>query len=149
MGQSFLKSKQLVISLWKKKPKDRITGINLQFAAVHLLHKNKENTSVLLKLHYVRLHAIRTILFLYFVICTHQMIYMEKPILCTPNWLVLCVSMGAWFCSSACLFGGLHILEVAFLCRFRSMQYICVGHLHPYNCIQESSQQKEPSNFRK
>lgn len=60
--------------LWEKKPKDHITIITLQFAVVHVLHKTKENTSVLLELHYVRLHAIRTILFFYLGIYTQYLV---------------------------------------------------------------------------
>lgn len=62
------------MSLWKKKPKDRVTVMSLQFAVVQMLHKNKENTSVSLELHYVRLHAIRTVLFLYLGIYTQFLI---------------------------------------------------------------------------
>lgn len=62
------------MSLLKKKPKDHITIITLQFAVVHMLHKNKENTSILLELHYIQLHEIHTILFLYLGICTQYLI---------------------------------------------------------------------------
>lgn len=63
-GLEFFEIKMaLFLSLWKKKPKDRITIITLQFAVVYMLQKNKDNTLVLLELHYVQLHAICTIYF--------------------------------------------------------------------------------------
>lgn len=75
------------MSLWKKKPKDCITVTTLQFAIVHRLHKNKENASVLLELHYVQLHAICTILFLYLGI--HTVFGLDR-VTNIMHWLVLC-----------------------------------------------------------
>lgn len=77
------------MSLWKKNPKDRITVITLQFAVVHMLQKNKDNTLVLLGLHYVQLHGICAILFLYLGIYTQYLLYIEKSVLCTSHSLVL------------------------------------------------------------
>lgn len=82
-------NKNCIFCLCKKKPKDRITIISLQFAVVHLLQKNKDNTLVLLELHYVQLHAICTILFLCLGIHTQYLLYTEKPVLCMSHSLVL------------------------------------------------------------
>lgn len=73
----------------RRNPRNRITIITLQFAVVHMLQKNKDNTLVSLELHYVQLHAICTILLLYLGIYTQYLIYIEKPVLCTSRSLVL------------------------------------------------------------
>lgn len=85
-GLEFFWNKNSFVCLCGRRNPRTALQLSLQFAVVHKLQKNKDNTLVL---HYVQLHAICSILFLYLGIYTQYLIYIEKPVLCTSHSLLL------------------------------------------------------------